>query len=315
MILTEPGLRAIAMLRADGTVIAEAERPPTGPELARQGRRRSRSATPGATLRLTFEVSATLQQDLQDLKQAIDSARTVIADPHRAARRATSNAFLVMIGDRRADRGRRIGIVGVDARHPPHRVARLDRAQGLRRPARRARRAARHATRWRSSASAFNTMLDDLDATRRQVEYLQRIGVWQDVARRLAHEIKNPADADPARGAAVRVRLQGPETDAARFKKLLADTGEIVEEEIAGLRRLVDTFRTLGALPKVDAAPIVLGEVIEELKLDPTMAARLELRRSRDAGHRARRQAAAQARAREPGRERHPRRAGGRHAR
>jgi nitrogen fixation/metabolism regulation signal transduction histidine kinase len=66
--------------------------------------------------------------------------------------------------------------------------------------------------------------------------------------------------------------------DDARFKKLLAETGEIVEEEIEGLRRLVDTFRTLGALPKVEAAPIELGEAIEELKLDPTIAARLELR-------------------------------------
>ena len=48
--------------------------------------------------------------------------------------------------------------------------------------------------------------------------------------------------------------------DDPRFKKQLVDTREIVEEEIEGLRRLVDTFRTLGQLPKVEKAPISLAE-------------------------------------------------------
>src|SRR6185436_10660806 len=56
------------------------------------------------------------------------------------------------------------------------------------------------------------------------------------------------------------------------------DTREIVEEEIAGLPRLVDTFRTLGQLPKVEKAPIELAELVEELKLDPAFATKLELR-------------------------------------
>jgi signal transduction histidine kinase len=65
--------------------------------------------------------------------------------------------------------------------------------------------------------------------------------------------------------------------DDARFARTLKDTGEIVEEEIAGLRRLVDTFRTLGQLPKVEKAPIQLAELVEELRLDPTFAQQLEL--------------------------------------
>jgi nitrogen fixation/metabolism regulation signal transduction histidine kinase len=125
--------------------------------------------------------------------------------------------------------------------------------------------------------TAFNTMLDDLDDTRRQLEYLQRMGVWQDVARRLAHEIKNPLTPIQLAVQQCVSSYKGPDTDPARFAKLLADTGDIVAEEIASLRRLVDTFRTLGALPKVEAAPIALADVIEELKLDPTMAARLSL--------------------------------------
>jgi nitrogen fixation/metabolism regulation signal transduction histidine kinase len=123
--------------------------------------------------------------------------------------------------------------------------------------------------------SAFNTMLDDLEHTRGQVEYLQRIGAWQDVARRLAHEIKNPLTPIQL---AVQQTVSSYKGDDARFKKLLTDTREIVEEEIEGLRRLVDTFRTLGQLPKVEKAPIALHELVEELKFDPTFAEKLELR-------------------------------------
>jgi nitrogen fixation/metabolism regulation signal transduction histidine kinase len=100
------------------------------------------------------------------------------------------------------------------------------------------------------------------------------MGVWQDVARRLAHEIKNPLTPIQL---AVQQCVSSYKGDDARYGKLLRDTGEIVEEEIEALRRLVDTFRTLGALPKVEAAPLELAEVIEELKLDPAMATRISL--------------------------------------
>src|SRR5262249_48847644 len=123
--------------------------------------------------------------------------------------------------------------------------------------------------------SAFNTMLDDLSATRSQVEYLQRIGAWQDVARRLAHEIKNPLTPIQL---AVQQTVSAYKGGDAGFKERLDEAGEIVEEEIDALRRLVATSRTLGQLPKVEKAPIALAAVLEELKLDPTFAAKLELR-------------------------------------
>jgi nitrogen fixation/metabolism regulation signal transduction histidine kinase len=122
---------------------------------------------------------------------------------------------------------------------------------------------------------AFNAMLDNLDTTRRQIEYLQRIGAWQDVARRLAHEIKNPLT--PIQLAVQQCVSSYGTGEPDQYRKLLAETGEIVEEEIAGLRRLVDTFRTLGQLPKVEPVPLAVGDVIEELRLDPAFASRITL--------------------------------------
>ena len=41
-------------------------------------------------------------------------------------------------------------------------------------------------------AGAFNRMLGEVESSRARIEYLQRISAWQEMARRLAHEIKNP---------------------------------------------------------------------------------------------------------------------------
>ncbi|MBS1119852.1 MAG: histidine kinase [Deltaproteobacteria bacterium] len=272
-LLAEPaqaGMSGIAILRADGTVFAEAERPLAGPTW-RAKVVDEPIGDSGATLRLTFEVSATVNEDLEALKSAIDATKmfvqikSALPDGYRTA-------FLMLMGIAAlAAAGfgvwastfvtRRIAALVSTARRVSngHHDARVE---------------LRGNDEMGELGNAFNTMLDDLDETRRHVEYLQRMGVWQDVARRLAHEIKNPLTPIQL---AVQQCVSAYKGDDARFGKLLADTGEIVEEEIEGLRRLVDTFRTLGALPKVLAAPLPLASVIEELKLDPTMARRLTL--------------------------------------
>jgi nitrogen fixation/metabolism regulation signal transduction histidine kinase len=267
------GLRAVVVLRPDGSVSGQAERP-----LAGQQWRDKVVDQPigddGTTLRLTFEVSATLQDELQELKKAIDGTR-VVSQIQSALPDSYQLTFLVVIalaGVIAAGAGilastlytRRIEALVQTARKvgEGHTETRAD---------------LRGRDELAELGTAFDTMLDSLDETRRQVEYLQRMGVWQDVARRLAHEIKNPLTPIQLAVQQCVSSYKGADTDPVRFKRLLTDTGEIVEEEIESLRRLVDTFRTLGALPKVEASPIQLADVIEELKLDPTMAARLTL--------------------------------------
>ncbi|HWO24920.1 MAG TPA: ATP-binding protein [Kofleriaceae bacterium] len=282
IVAIEPGLRAIALVAPDGRVAAAAADPaepaarrsPQTPAVWRDILVEEPLGPGGATLRLTFEVSATVNDDLQRLKQSIDSTRTFI-QIKTALPSGFQTAFLVLVG-----------IAGVAAAgfgvwastFVTRRIAALvSTARSVSEGQLDARVQLRGHDEMAELASAFNTMLDDLDASRRQVAYLQRMGVWQDVARRLAHEIKNPLTPIQLAVQQCVSSYKGADTDPARFTKLLADTGDIVEEEIASLRRLVDTFRTLGALPKVEAAPIALAEVIEDLKLDPTIAARLLL--------------------------------------
>ena len=273
LVTTVPGLRVIAILRPDGTPVAEASRSASGATW-RDIDAYEPIGDAGAKLRLTFEVSATIHEELQQLKQSIDATRTFV-HIKSALPEGYRSAFLVLIGIA----GLAAAVFGIWA------AGRVTRRIGqLVSTARRvsdghvdARVELRGSDEMAELGSAFNTMLDDLDQTRRQLEYLQRMGVWQDVARRLAHEIKNPLTPIQLAVQQCVSSYKGADTDATKFAKLLRDTGEIVEEEIEGLRRLVDTFRTLGALPKVEPSPLALGDVIEELKLDPTNAARLTL--------------------------------------
>jgi nitrogen fixation/metabolism regulation signal transduction histidine kinase len=264
-------LRGIAVLRPDGSSVAEAERPPTGPAW-RDKVVDQPLGTQGAMLRLTFEVSARLQDDYQELKSQVDTSRQVITQVRNALPEGYRTAFFVMMalaGLAAVAFGfvastlvtRRIAVLVQTARRVSE--GHLDARVEL-----------RGKDEIVELGDAFNTMLDDLAQTRGHVEYLQRIGAWQDVARRLAHEIKNPLTPIQL---AVQQTVSSYKGDDVKFKRLLVDTKEIVEEEIEGLRRLVDTFRTLGQLPKVEKAPIALAELIEELKLDPTFAAKLEL--------------------------------------
>ena len=123
-------------------------------------------------------------------------------------------------------------------------------------------------------ATAFNRMVEDIERDREHILYLQRIGAWQDVARRLAHEIKNPLTPIQL---AVQQLVSSYAGDDARHKKMLADVEEIVGEEIASLRRLVDAFSALGRLPPAEPKPLDLVVVADDLAREPALAAHLEV--------------------------------------
>jgi two-component system nitrogen regulation sensor histidine kinase NtrY len=112
-------------------------------------------------------------------------------------------------------------------------------------------------------AAAFNTMLDELEHTRRRIAYLQRVGAWQEMARRIAHEIKNPLT--PIQLAVQQLREKDPGVDE-RFSQLLHDSVEIVEDEVESLRRMVTSFSQFAKVPEVELEPVALARVLSEFE-------------------------------------------------
>jgi two-component system nitrogen regulation sensor histidine kinase NtrY len=109
---------------------------------------------------------------------------------------------------------------------------------------------------------AFNAMVRDLRESRGRIEYLQRISAWQEFARRLAHEIKNPLTPIQLAMQEVHRSYRG---DDPVYRKRLQDALSIVEEEVATLRRLVGEFSAFAKLPQATLEPADLGELVREI--------------------------------------------------
>ena len=118
-------------------------------------------------------------------------------------------------------------------------------------------------------AHAFNRMLAEVETSRARIEYLQRISAWQEMARRLAHEIKNPLTPIQLAVQDIHRRYDG---DNAEFRRLLDTTLEVVEDEVGTLRRLVSEFSEFARLPSAELEAADLAEFLHELADRPLLA-------------------------------------------
>lgn len=111
-------------------------------------------------------------------------------------------------------------------------------------------------------ARGFNRMLREVDTSRNRIEYLSRLASWQEMARRLAHEIKNPLT--PIQLAVQEVHDRFSKV-APEHRQLLDTTLEIVETEVQTLRRLVGEFSEFARLPRSHTEDSDLFEFLREL--------------------------------------------------
>jgi two-component system, NtrC family, nitrogen regulation sensor histidine kinase NtrY len=118
-------------------------------------------------------------------------------------------------------------------------------------------------------ARAFNRMLAEVEQSRSRIEYLQRISAWQEMARRLAHEIKNPLT--PIQLAVQDIHRRYDGTQPA-FRKLLDTTLEVVEDEVGTLRRLVGEFSDFARLPHAELERADLAGFLRDLAEKPLLA-------------------------------------------
>jgi two-component system, NtrC family, nitrogen regulation sensor histidine kinase NtrY len=110
-------------------------------------------------------------------------------------------------------------------------------------------------------ARVFNRMLGEMQQSRARIEYLQRIGAWQEMAQRLAHEIKNPLTPIQLAVQECHRKYTG---ENAKFRSLLDTTLEIVEEEVGTLRRLVGNFSSFARLPHAELRDASLRDFLRE---------------------------------------------------
>jgi two-component system, NtrC family, nitrogen regulation sensor histidine kinase NtrY len=108
----------------------------------------------------------------------------------------------------------------------------------------------------------FNRMTTDLKGATDKLVASERIAAWQEVARRLAHEIKNPLT--PIRMSLetlLAASQRGPLDQ--RFLALFTESARAVLEEVDRLKRIVDEFSQFARLPRPVLVSLDLTELVQ----------------------------------------------------
>ena len=115
----------------------------------------------------------------------------------------------------------------------------------------------------RQSNTGFLVVIDDLTDLLRA----QKAAAWQEVAQRIAHEIKNPLT--PIQLSAQRMirflERSGsaqPAVSRTEFEKLAAECAGLIEREVKTLESLVDEFSQFARFPTARLAPADLNSIV-----------------------------------------------------
>ncbi len=108
---------------------------------------------------------------------------------------------------------------------------------------------------------AFDQMLDALQGSERRRLAAERVAAWEEIAKRLAHEIKNPLS--PIQLAVENLK-RTRERAPGEFDEAFAVETRTILEEVASLRALVDEFARFARLPRPHAAPCDPRAVLDQ---------------------------------------------------
>lgn len=122
---------------------------------------------------------------------------------------------------------------------------------------------------------SFNQMAQDLVENRRKRVEAEQIAAWREIARRLAHEIKNPLTPIQLAVQQMRDKYAGDDPEYQRF---VTDCTEIVTEEVTTLRSLVEEFANFARMPSLSLAPSDLNKSVRRVvRLYPDARIHLDL--------------------------------------
>lgn len=108
-------------------------------------------------------------------------------------------------------------------------------------------------------AESFNRMTDELLAQKERLLQSERVAAWRDLARRLAHELKNPLfPLQLTVENLVRSRDQSPE----QFDEVFRESAQTLLAEIANLKGIVGKFSEFSKMPQPELQPVNVNDVI-----------------------------------------------------
>ena len=108
-------------------------------------------------------------------------------------------------------------------------------------------------------ADAFNRMTSELLAQKERLVQTERVAAWRELARRLAHELKNPLfPLQLTVENLVRARAQNPEM----FEEMFRESSNTLLAEIANLKGIIGRFSEFSKMPQPQLQKVQVNEIV-----------------------------------------------------
>ena len=111
-------------------------------------------------------------------------------------------------------------------------------------------------------AKSFNQMTTQLVEQRERLVQIERVAAWRELARRLAHELKNPLF--PLQTTVENLQ-RAREQNSAQFDEVFRESTGIMLGEIDNLKAIVSRFSDFAKMPQPELAPVNLNEIIRNV--------------------------------------------------
>jgi two-component system nitrogen regulation sensor histidine kinase NtrY len=111
-------------------------------------------------------------------------------------------------------------------------------------------------------AKSFNQMTAQLVEQRERLLQVERVAAWRELARRLAHELKNPLF--PLQTTVENLQ-RAREQDSGQFDEVFRESTGIMLGEIENLKAIVSRFSDFAKMPQPELASINLNEIVRNV--------------------------------------------------
>jgi two-component system nitrogen regulation sensor histidine kinase NtrY len=110
--------------------------------------------------------------------------------------------------------------------------------------------------------NAFNRMVEEIQGSRRALLRAERLAAWREVARAVAHEIRNPLT--PIQFALQRLQDEARRPEGPRAA-VVAESSESILSEVRSLQEFVTAFSAVAQLPEPKPAPCDVPALVEDV--------------------------------------------------
>ncbi len=108
-------------------------------------------------------------------------------------------------------------------------------------------------------ADSFNRMTSELLSHRERLVQAERVAAWRELARRLAHELKNPLF--PLQ-LTVENLMRARDLPAQQFEEVFHESAQTLLAEIANLKKIIGRFSEFSQMPRPQLQPVRVNELV-----------------------------------------------------